>query len=113
MDGCQPLRNGKGRGLCEETVHALQPARLRRGLSGECYAKKKGRAGDLGYQLHGLRYCMPSCPFEIPKFEFGSATPKIQKCNMCWDRLGKEEKPTCVAELPGKSASLWHAEGTD
>lgn len=48
----------------------------------------------------GCRYCMPSCPFEIPKFEFHSANPKIQKCNMCWERLKKGEKPACVEACP-------------
>jgi len=48
----------------------------------------------------GCRYCMPSCPFEIPKFEYQSANPKIQKCNLCWERLKKGEKPACVEACP-------------
>jgi formate dehydrogenase iron-sulfur subunit len=51
----------------------------------------------------GCRYCMISCPFDVPKFEFGSAVPRIQKCIMCWDRLEKGEKPACVQNCVGKA----------
>ncbi len=34
----------------------------------------------------GCRFCMISCPFEIPKFEYDSPNPKIQKCQMCFDQ---------------------------
>jgi hypothetical protein len=43
---------------------------------------------------------MVSCPFEIPKFEYDSWNPKIQKCNMCWDRLQEGKGPACVEACP-------------
>jgi len=43
---------------------------------------------------------MISCPFNIPKFEYDSPNPKIQKCNLCYSRLEKGEKPACVAACP-------------
>ena len=82
-----------------QCMHCNQP-----GCVAACLVKamQKRKEGPVTWDTNcmGCRYCMPSCPFEIPKFEYGSATPKIQKCNMCWDRLGKEEKPTCVANCP-------------
>ena len=48
----------------------------------------------------GCRFCMVSCPFEMPKFEYDSAIPKIQKCRMCFERLQEGEEPACVAECP-------------
>ena len=48
----------------------------------------------------GCRFCMVSCPFEIPKFEYDSNMPKIQKCRMCYERLQEGEKPACVEECP-------------
>jgi ferredoxin len=48
----------------------------------------------------GCRFCMLSCPFDVPKFEYESAIPKIQKCNLCWDRLEKGKKPACVEACP-------------
>ena len=44
----------------------------------------------------GCRFCMVSCPFDIPKFEYDSNNPKISKCTMCWERLKEGEQPACV-----------------
>jgi Fe-S-cluster-containing dehydrogenase component len=35
----------------------------------------------------GCRYCMMACPFNVPKFEFEKATPKIVKCELCRQRI--------------------------
>jgi formate dehydrogenase iron-sulfur subunit len=51
----------------------------------------------------GCRYCMLSCPFDIPKFEYDKAVPRIQKCILCWDRLQKGLQPACVENCPGSA----------
>jgi len=48
----------------------------------------------------GCRFCMVSCPFEIPKFEYNSPNPKIQKCRMCFERIRNGDVPACVSECP-------------
>jgi Fe-S-cluster-containing dehydrogenase component len=49
----------------------------------------------------GCRYCMVSCPFDIPKFEYNSWNPKIQKCNLCWEeRVKSGGIPGCVEACP-------------
>ena len=48
----------------------------------------------------GCRFCMVSCPFDIPRFEYDSAVPKIQKCIFCFDRLERGEQPACVQACP-------------
>jgi Fe-S-cluster-containing dehydrogenase component len=48
----------------------------------------------------GCRYCMVSCPFDIPKFEHHSPNPRIRKCTMCWERLKQGEQPACVENCP-------------
>ncbi len=48
----------------------------------------------------GCRYCMISCPFEVPKFEYDKAIPRIQKCTMCFDRQQKGFEPACVEACP-------------
>jgi Fe-S-cluster-containing dehydrogenase component len=35
----------------------------------------------------GCRYCMMACPFNVPKFEFDKAAPKIVKCELCRHRI--------------------------
>jgi len=51
----------------------------------------------------GCRYCQMACPFDIPKFEWDKAWPKIQKCNFCWDRLEKGQEPACAKTCPSKA----------
>jgi len=52
----------------------------------------------------GCRFCMVSCPFDMPKYEYHSAMPKVQKCRMCWERLQAGEVPACVEECPEEAA---------
>jgi Fe-S-cluster-containing dehydrogenase component len=35
----------------------------------------------------GCRYCQMACPFNVPKFEFAKAIPKIVKCELCRHRV--------------------------
>lgn len=48
----------------------------------------------------GCRFCMVSCPFNMPKFEYNEWNPKMQKCNLCFERLEEGEKPACVNACP-------------
>jgi len=61
---------------------------------------KKGPVTWDGDKCIGCRYCMTSCPFDIPKFEYHEWNPKIQKCTMCFERLEQGQKPACVAACP-------------
>lgn len=44
----------------------------------------------------GCRYCMQACPFEIPRYEWGSLTPRIQKCRMCYERVAAGNQTACA-----------------
>ena len=48
----------------------------------------------------GCRYCLVACPFEIPKYEYGSATPRVRKCNFCAERQARGEAPACTSVCP-------------
>lgn len=50
----------------------------------------------------GCRYCQMACPFNIPKFEWERAIPKIVKCDMCRSTLGANNLPgtACVNACP-------------
>ena len=82
-----------------QCMHCNQP-----GCVSACLVKamEKRKEGPVIWNSNcmGCRYCMPSCPFEMPKFEYESSNPRIQKCNLCWDRLKKGEKPACVESCP-------------
>ena len=53
-----------------------------------------------GDKCLGCRYCMTSCPFDMPKFEYGEWNPKIVKCTLCFERLEEGQKPACVEACP-------------
>ena len=66
-------------------------------------AMKQMKGGPViwrGNKCIGCRFCMVSCPFDMPKFEYGEWNPKIQKCTMCFERLEKGQKPVCVEACP-------------
>ena len=57
----------------------------------------------------GCRYCMLSCPFDMPKFEYNSPNPRIEKCRLCWERLQKEENPGLLRVLRRKGPHVRQA----
>jgi formate dehydrogenase iron-sulfur subunit len=48
----------------------------------------------------GCRYCMQACPFEVPRYEWGSLTPRIQKCRMCYERVAAGGQTACAEACP-------------
>jgi len=46
----------------------------------------------------GCRYCVASCPFDIPHWD--EARNKTFKCWQCFDRTSAERKPACVSTCP-------------
>lgn len=48
----------------------------------------------------GCRYCMLACPFDIPRYEWHSIAPRIQKCDLCWDRVEQGQVPACAEACP-------------
>jgi len=48
----------------------------------------------------GCRYCVYSCPFGIPKYEYDKAFGQIQKCEFCIHLQAKGEIPACCDVCP-------------
>jgi Fe-S-cluster-containing dehydrogenase component len=48
----------------------------------------------------GCRYCEVACPFNVPKFEWAKAAPKIVKCELCRHRLAEGKEPACTEVCP-------------
>ena len=83
-----------------QCMHCLQPACASACLTRAMYKTPEGPVTWRSSKCMGCRYCMLSCPFDVPKFEYHSAVPKIQKCQMCWSRIAEGEQPACVANCP-------------
>lgn len=84
----------------KQCMHCNEPACVAACLTQAMYKTKEGPVIWRADKCMGCRYCMISCPFDVPKFEYHSANPKIQKCTMCYDRTTKGQLPACVENCP-------------
>jgi len=48
----------------------------------------------------GCRYCMQACPFQVPRYQWGSTYPRIEKCVFCYDRIIKGLPTACSEACP-------------
>ncbi|GAG01049.1 unnamed protein product, partial [marine sediment metagenome] len=77
-----------------------QPACAAACLTNAMYKTEDGPVIWRSGKCMGCRFCMVSCPFDMPKFEYHEWNPDLQKCTMCWQRLQEGKKPACVAACP-------------
>lgn len=84
----------------KQCMHCWQPACVAACLTRAMYKTETGPVIWRSPQCMGCRYCMVSCPFDVPKFEYHEWNPKIQKCDLCWRRLAHGRKPACVEACP-------------
>ena len=87
----------------KQCMHCVQPACASACLTKAMYKTENGPVIWREEKCMGCRFCMVSCPFDIPKFEYNSAVPKIQKCVMCWDQVREGKKPVCVENCPAEA----------
>jgi formate dehydrogenase iron-sulfur subunit len=92
--------------LKKQCMHCNEPACTAACLTQAMYKTKEGAIIWRGDKCMGCRYCMVSCPFDIPKFEYHSANPKIEKCNMCYSRITEGKKPACVENCPAEALAF-------
>jgi Fe-S-cluster-containing dehydrogenase component len=84
----------------EQCMHCEQPACVSACLVNAMYKTDAGPVIWREDKCMGCRYCMVACPFDVPKFEYGSLNPKINKCVMCFDRLREGQVPACSEACP-------------
>jgi formate dehydrogenase iron-sulfur subunit len=48
----------------------------------------------------GCRYCMQACPFQVPRYEWTSNYPRVQKCRFCYERIKEGKQPACAEACP-------------
>ncbi len=69
-------------------------------------ALEKTPAGPVVYDASrcmGCRYCMQACPFNIPKYEWHSANPRVVKCDLCAPRLAAGKPTACAEACPAEA----------
>lgn len=89
-----------------QCMHCNQPACASACLTQAMHKTKEGPVIWRDNKCMGCRYCMVSCPFDVPKFQYHSPNPDIVKCNMCFDRISQGELPACVAECPAEALTF-------
>lgn len=97
---CSVLRKD-GKFVRKQCMHCLQPACV---SACPVAALQKTAEGPVIYDQSrclGCRYCMMSCPFGIPRYDWESAVPFVRKCQMCYQkRVSKGIQPGCTAGCP-------------
>jgi formate dehydrogenase iron-sulfur subunit len=95
------LENGQARYVKRQCMHCLDAA-----CASACpvAALHQSETGPITYRPDrclGCRYCMVSCPFDVPRFEWEKGlTPEIRKCMFCFERQERGEQPACSANCP-------------
>jgi Fe-S-cluster-containing dehydrogenase component len=84
-----------------QCMHCVSPACAAGCLTKALDKEDEGPVTWTGSKCMGCRYCMVSCPFDAPKFEYQSANPRIQKCRMCFERVRDGGQPACVENCGG------------
>ncbi|MDQ3306269.1 MAG: dimethyl sulfoxide reductase anchor subunit, partial [Actinomycetota bacterium] len=79
--------------------HCVEPACLA-GCPVNAYEKDPitGIVAHLDDQCIGCRYCVLTCPYEVPRYNPERGI--VRKCDLCADRLGAGEAPACVQSCP-------------
>ncbi len=84
----------------QQCMHCNEPACYTACLTRALYKTKEGPVVWREDKCMGCRFCMVSCPFDIPKTEYASTNPRIVKCNMCHHKWADGETPACAADCP-------------
>ncbi len=92
--------DGESRYAKTQCFHCVSP-----GCASACpvRALEKTPEGPVIYhrgRCMGCRYCMISCPFGVPKYEYDKAVPYVRKCDFCAERQADGLAPACASVCP-------------
>jgi len=92
-----------GKFVRKQCRHCLEPA-----CASVCpvAALQKKDTGAVVYdskRCMGCRYCMMSCPYSIPRYDWESRVPTVRKCILCHSRLEQGLPPACTEACPQKA----------
>ena len=94
-----------------QCMHCTQPACATACLTKAMYKTPEGPVIWREDKCMGCRFCMVSCPFDVPKFEYDKAVPKIRKCIMCYERIKDGKQPACVENCLGNGVLVFGKRG--
>ena len=88
------------RRLCR---HCEQPACVSACIVGALQKTAEGPVIYDSSKCIGCRYCIMSCPYGIPRYDWESPIPHVRKCTMCYPRIRAGRMPACVEACPEKA----------
>ncbi|MBZ4687042.1 MAG: Fe-S-cluster-containing hydrogenase subunit [Clostridiales bacterium] len=84
--------------------HCAQPECLRVCPVGAYTKRKDGIVIHDHNRCIGCRLCTMACPYQVP--QFNKKYKKVEKCNMCFQRIDKGENPACVDGCPMEAITV-------
>jgi formate dehydrogenase iron-sulfur subunit len=99
------VRRPGNRFIRKHCRHCLHPACVSVCLVGALQRTPEGAVVYDKSLCMGCRYCMLSCPYGIPHYEWGTLSPSVRKCTLCYPHLtsGRLREPACVTACPTKA----------
>jgi len=86
-----------------QCMHCVDPGCVGACMLGSLQKREYGIVTWKGDLCIGCRYCAVACQYNVPKFEWWSATPKVVKCELCSHRLAEGKQPACTEVCPRKA----------
>jgi formate dehydrogenase beta subunit len=97
---------GKSGYVKAQCMHCIDPACVSVCMLGALHKGEKGVVEYDASKCIGCRYCQLACPFNVPKFEWAEAFPRIRKCELCRQRW-KDGKGAACAEVCPREAVVF------
>jgi Fe-S-cluster-containing dehydrogenase component len=91
--------DGKSGYVKAHCMHCADPACVSVCMMGALHKEPRGVVAYDVSMCVGCRYCQVACPFNVPRFQWESATPRIAKCELCRQRPGGKG-PACAEVCP-------------
>ena len=97
---------GKSGYVKAQCMHCIDPACVSVCMLGALHKGEKGVIAYDATKCIGCRYCQLACPFNVPRFQWAKAAPRITKCELCRQRW-KDGKGAACAEVCPREAVVF------
>jgi len=94
------LSTEDGHFIRKQCRHCLEPACAAACPVGALHKTPEGAVIYNSSICLGCRYCIMSCPYGIPRYDWQQPVPYVRKCILCYPRLQEGRQPACTEACP-------------